>query len=212
MGIVSSIGNTTQEVLASLHEARSPAFPSAPTATPNSAFAVRSMACRTIDPAESLVDRRAMRFHGGGTAWNHIAMDQAIARFAGLEAERGLQRAHRHHHGFGRSVDPHDRGVGAEGSSPSRLVDKKVRAASVPLRCRRRCRQRRRRRWPPGSRSRASTIPSRQRAPPRTTASATPMRRSSMASRTVIFAGGCEDLDWTLVGAVRRHGRDVVEI
>jgi 3-oxoacyl-[acyl-carrier-protein] synthase-1 len=28
---------------------------------------------------ESLVDRRAMRFHGRGTAWNHIAMDQAIA-------------------------------------------------------------------------------------------------------------------------------------
>ncbi|KAB2871916.1 MAG: beta-ketoacyl-ACP synthase I, partial [Bauldia sp.] len=34
--------------------------------------------------AESMIDRRAMRFHGGGTAWNHIAMDQAI-RDAGLE-------------------------------------------------------------------------------------------------------------------------------
>jgi 3-oxoacyl-[acyl-carrier-protein] synthase-1 len=32
-----------------------------------------------------MVDRRAMRFHGGGTAWNHVAMDQAI-RDAGLEA------------------------------------------------------------------------------------------------------------------------------
>src|SRR6185437_14333669 len=28
--------------------------------------------------AEEVVDRRAMRFHGGGTAWNHVAMDQAI--------------------------------------------------------------------------------------------------------------------------------------
>ena len=28
----------------------------------------------------------------------------------------------------------------------------------------------------------------------------------------MVFAGGCEELDWTLVGAVRRHGRDVVEI
>ena len=28
----------------------------------------------------------------------------------------------------------------------------------------------------------------------------------------LMFAGGCEELDWTLVGAVRRHGRDVVEI
>jgi 3-oxoacyl-[acyl-carrier-protein] synthase-1 len=34
--------------------------------------------------AEDFVDRRAMRFHGGGTAWNHVAMDQAIAD-AGLE-------------------------------------------------------------------------------------------------------------------------------
>ncbi|HYF56802.1 MAG TPA: beta-ketoacyl-ACP synthase I, partial [Salinarimonas sp.] len=33
---------------------------------------------------EEGVDRRAMRFHGGGTAWNHVAMDQAI-RDAGLE-------------------------------------------------------------------------------------------------------------------------------
>ena len=34
---------------------------------------------------EEVVDRRAMRFHGGGTAWNHIAMDQAILD-SGLEA------------------------------------------------------------------------------------------------------------------------------
>src|SRR5262249_5117576 len=31
----------------------------------------------TLDAAE-VVDRRAMRFHGGGTAWNHVAMEQAI--------------------------------------------------------------------------------------------------------------------------------------
>ena len=34
--------------------------------------------------AEEVIDRRAMRFHGGGTAWNHVAMDQAI-RDSGLE-------------------------------------------------------------------------------------------------------------------------------
>jgi 3-oxoacyl-[acyl-carrier-protein] synthase-1 len=39
----------------------------------------------TLDPSEA-VDRRAMRFHGGGTAWNHVAMEQAI-RDAGLEAD-----------------------------------------------------------------------------------------------------------------------------
>jgi 3-oxoacyl-[acyl-carrier-protein] synthase I len=31
----------------------------------------------TLDP-EGMIDRRAMRFHGGGTGWNHVAMDQAI--------------------------------------------------------------------------------------------------------------------------------------
>jgi 3-oxoacyl-[acyl-carrier-protein] synthase-1 len=38
----------------------------------------------TLDPSEA-VDRRAMRFLGGGAAWNHVAMEQAI-RDAGLEA------------------------------------------------------------------------------------------------------------------------------
>jgi 3-oxoacyl-[acyl-carrier-protein] synthase-1 len=33
---------------------------------------------------EDVVDRRAMRFHGGGTGWNHVAMEQAIAD-SGLE-------------------------------------------------------------------------------------------------------------------------------
>jgi 3-oxoacyl-[acyl-carrier-protein] synthase-1 len=36
-----------------------------------------------LDP-EEVVDRRAMRFLGGGAAWNHVAMEQAI-RDAGLE-------------------------------------------------------------------------------------------------------------------------------
>ena len=36
----------------------------------------------TLDPSEA-VDRRAMRFLGGGAAWNHVAMEQAI-RDAGL--------------------------------------------------------------------------------------------------------------------------------
>ncbi|MGY2050144.1 beta-ketoacyl-ACP synthase I [Methylobacterium sp. JK268] len=81
MGIVSSIGNSTQEVLASLREARSGISRAEP-------FAAHGFRCQvqgapTLD-AESVVDRRAMRFHGGGTAWNHVAMEQAI-RDAGLE-------------------------------------------------------------------------------------------------------------------------------
>jgi len=81
MGIVSSIGNTTQEVLASLREARS----GISFAEDYARLGFRSQVhgAPTLN-AEEVVDRRAMRFHGGGTAWNHVAMDQAI-RDAGLE-------------------------------------------------------------------------------------------------------------------------------
>jgi 3-oxoacyl-[acyl-carrier-protein] synthase-1 len=82
MGIVSSIGNNTNEVLASLREARSGITAASP-------FIEHGFRCQvhgapTLDAA-AIVDRRAMRFHGGGSAWNHVAMDQAILD-AGLEA------------------------------------------------------------------------------------------------------------------------------
>jgi 3-oxoacyl-[acyl-carrier-protein] synthase-1 len=82
MGIVSSIGNNTQEVLASLREAKSGISRAGE-------YAERGFRCQvhgapTLD-AEAIIDRRAMRFLGGGAAWNHIAMEQAI-RDAGLES------------------------------------------------------------------------------------------------------------------------------
>lgn len=82
MGIVSSIGNNTQEVLASLREAKSGV--SLAEDYKRLGFRCHVHGAPTLDPAGS-VDRRALRFHGGGTAWNHVAMDQAI-RDAGLEA------------------------------------------------------------------------------------------------------------------------------
>ena len=81
MGIVSSIGNNTQEVLASLREAKSGIV--AATDYAELGFRCRVHGAPDVD-TEALVDRRAMRFHGGGTAWNHVAMDQAV-RDAGLE-------------------------------------------------------------------------------------------------------------------------------
>jgi 3-oxoacyl-[acyl-carrier-protein] synthase-1 len=81
MGIVSSIGNTTQEVLASLREAKSGIGKAAEYEKYN--FRCQVHGAPTLNP-EEMVDRRAMRFHGKGTAWNHVAMDQAI-RDAGLE-------------------------------------------------------------------------------------------------------------------------------
>jgi 3-oxoacyl-[acyl-carrier-protein] synthase-1 len=81
MGIVSSIGNNTQEVLASLRETKSGISRAEDYA--KLGFRCQVHGAPTLDPS-SIVDRRAMRFHGGGTAWNHVAMDQAI-RDAGLE-------------------------------------------------------------------------------------------------------------------------------
>jgi len=81
MGIVSSIGNNVQEVEASLRAAK-------PGIVRADKYAELGFRCQvhgapTLD-AEQVVDRRAMRFHGGGTAWNHVAMEQAIAD-SGLE-------------------------------------------------------------------------------------------------------------------------------
>jgi len=81
MGIVSSIGNNTQEVTASLREAKSGIVRADKYA--ELGFRCQVHGAPTLNPEDS-VDRRAMRFLGGGAAWNHVAMDQAI-RDAGLE-------------------------------------------------------------------------------------------------------------------------------
>jgi len=75
MGIVSSIGNNTQEVTASLHAGKSGITRAERLA--ELGFRSQVQGAPTLRP-EEVVDRRAMRFHGGGTAWNHVAMDQAI--------------------------------------------------------------------------------------------------------------------------------------
>jgi 3-oxoacyl-[acyl-carrier-protein] synthase-1 len=81
MGIVSSIGNNTNEVLASLREARSGVV-----AAPE--YAELGFRCQVHAPPqiewESMVDRRAARFLAQGTGFAHIAMEQAIAD-SGLE-------------------------------------------------------------------------------------------------------------------------------
>ena len=75
MGIVSSIGNNVDEVVVSLREAR-PGIVFAPDYA-QLGFRCQVHGAPTLDPEEA-VDRRAMRFHGGGTAWNHVAMDLAL--------------------------------------------------------------------------------------------------------------------------------------
>src|SRR5262245_35532538 len=83
LGIVSSIGNNATEVQASLREAKSGISFS-------NDFAEHGFRCQvwgapTLDATE-LVDRRAMRFLSKGGAWNHVAMEQAIAD-AGLRED-----------------------------------------------------------------------------------------------------------------------------
>jgi 3-oxoacyl-[acyl-carrier-protein] synthase-1 len=75
MGIVSSIGKNVPEVLESLREARS-GIRAAPE------YADKGMRCQVhgepqVRP-EDVVDKRVMRFMGEGSGWNYIAMQEAI--------------------------------------------------------------------------------------------------------------------------------------
>tara|TARA_R110002020_G_scaffold135469_10_gene302518 strand:- start:4171 stop:5370 length:1200 start_codon:yes stop_codon:yes gene_type:complete len=81
MGIVSSIGNTASEVTESLRDARSGISFSQDFA--DHGFRSQVWGAPTLDPTD-MVDRRAMRFLSRGGAWNHVAMKQAIED-AGLE-------------------------------------------------------------------------------------------------------------------------------
>jgi len=81
MGIVSSIGNNTQEVVASLREAKSGI--TAATTYQQMGFRSQVEGSLKID-LDATVDRRARRFMGDGAAYCWIAMNQAIAD-AGLE-------------------------------------------------------------------------------------------------------------------------------
>ncbi len=91
IGIVSSIGNNANEVVASLREGRSGI-----TAAPE--YAELGFRCQVhgrpqID-WEAMVDRRAARFLAAGTGYAHIAMEQAIAD-AGLGAAEVSNETHR---------------------------------------------------------------------------------------------------------------------
>ena len=81
LGIVSSIGNNADEVRASLYDAKSGISFSPEFA--EHGFRCQVWGAPTLDPTP-LIDRRALRFLAKGGAWNHVAMEQAI-RDAGLD-------------------------------------------------------------------------------------------------------------------------------
>ncbi len=80
LGIVSSIGNNVQEVLASLREAKSGIVKAADYARLGFRCQVHGAPKYDLDQ----IDRRARRFMGDGAAWNYAAMQQAIVD-SGLE-------------------------------------------------------------------------------------------------------------------------------
>ncbi len=80
MGIVSSIGNNVQEVTASLLEAKSGIVPAEKYKELGFRCQVHGQPNYDLDT----VDRRVRRFMGDGAAWNYVAMQQAIAD-SGLE-------------------------------------------------------------------------------------------------------------------------------
>ena len=83
MGIVSSIGNSAQEVLAALRETKSGLVKA-------DTYAELGFRCQVHGAPkidwEDMIDRKVRRFMGAGAAWNYIAMEQAI-RDAGLEED-----------------------------------------------------------------------------------------------------------------------------
>ncbi|AZS23237.1 MULTISPECIES: beta-ketoacyl-ACP synthase I [unclassified Caulobacter] len=89
LGIVSSIGNNAHEVLASLREAKSGVIAASEYA--ELGFRCQVHAAPQID-WEALVDRRAARFLAPGTAYAHIAMEQAIADSGLSEGEISHER------------------------------------------------------------------------------------------------------------------------
>lgn len=89
MGIVSSIGNNTQEVLSSLREAKSGIVRAKD-------YAERGFRCQVHgEPVinwEEQIDRRVRRFMGAGAGWNYIAMQQAIVDSGLTEHEISHER------------------------------------------------------------------------------------------------------------------------
>ena len=207
MGIVSSIGNNTQEVLASLREGRSGIVRA-------DSYAELGFRCQVhgapdID-VEAMIDRRAMRFHGGGTAWNHVAMDQAI-RDGGFEPS---------------DVSDERTGIimGSGGPSTRTIVEaaditrtkgpKRVGPFAVPKAM-----------SSTASATLATWFKIKGVNYSISSACATSNHCIGNAYETiqtgkqdVIFAGGCEDLDWTLsvlfdgMGAMSTHFNDRPEI
>jgi len=206
MGIVSSIGNSTQEVMASLREAK-PGISAAEDYT-RLGFRCRVHGAPQLDPS-TMVDRRAMRFHGGGTAWNHVAMDQAI-QDAGLEPHEISNERTGLIMGSG---GPSTRAIVEAADAAREKGPKRVGPFAVPKAM---------------SSTASATLSTWFKIKGVSYSISSACSTSShcignaaeliqMGKQDVVFAGGCEDLDWTLsvlfdaMGAMSTHFNDKPE-
>jgi 3-oxoacyl-[acyl-carrier-protein] synthase-1 len=187
MGIVSSIGSNAQEVLASLREGKS-GISFAPDYAEHG-FRSQVHGMPNVDIPE-LIDKRQLRFMGDGAAYNYISPCSRQSQTAGWKRTTS-PTAHGPDHGLRRSVDE-EPVPGAQDrhrkGSPKRMGPFMVTRgmSSTNSAC-----------LATPSRSRASTIRSPRPARPRCTASAR-AEQIQFGKQDVMFAGGGEELDWTL--------------
>jgi 3-oxoacyl-[acyl-carrier-protein] synthase-1 len=187
LGVVSSIGVSANEVLASLREAKSGVR-----AAPEFAelgFRCQVQAAPQLD-WESMVDRRAARFLAQGTAFAHIAMEQAIV-------DSGLEPGEISHERTGLIVGsggPSTRTIVEAADTTRTKGPKRVGPFAVP------------KAMSSGPSATLSTwFKIRGLNFSISSACATSAHcigvgaeQIAMGKQDVIFAGGCEELDWTL--------------
>ncbi|CAN5308718.1 beta-ketoacyl-ACP synthase I [soil metagenome] len=203
MGIVSSIGNSTQEVVASLREAKSGI--SAAEEYTKLGFRCQVHGNPNLDPTD-MIDRRAMRFHGRGTAWNHVAMDQAIQ-------DSGLTPEEISHDRTGMvmgSGGPSTRAIMEAVDTARTKGPKKVGPFAVPKAM---------------SSTASATLSTWFKIKGVSYSISSACSTSThcignaseliqLGKQDVVFAGGCEDLDWTMsvlfdaMGAMSSHFND----
>src|SRR5438552_13850359 len=187
MGIVSSIGNNTQEVLASLREAKSGIVRADEYV--RLGFRCQVHGAPTLEP-EDAIDRRALRFLGGGAAWNHVAMQQAI-RDAGLESD---EMSHERTGIIMGSGGPSTRSIVEAADTARNKGPKRVGPFAVPKAM---------------SSTASATLGTwfKIKGVNYTISSACATSNHCIGNATeiiqigkqdIIFAGGCEELDWTL--------------
>ncbi|WP_158916617.1 beta-ketoacyl-ACP synthase I [Caulobacter sp. S45] len=192
IGIVSSIGGTADEVTTSLREARSGVV-----AAPE--YAELGFRCQVHAPPhidgkpidwEALVDRRAARFLSPGLAYAHLAMEQAIA-------DSGLQPAEIAHERTGLIVGaggPSTRAIVQAAETTRAKGPKRVGPFAVPKAM---CSG-------PSAvlstwfKTRGINYSISSACATSTHCIGAAYEQIQLGKQDLVFAGGCEELDWTL--------------